>query len=85
MPKLSVIVPFYNVQQYAPDTLVSLRANTREDFEFLLVDDCSTDATPDILERAERELPGAVLIRHERNGGWPPRETPASTRHAVIT
>lgn len=69
MPKLSVIVPFYNVQQYASDTLVSLRANTRDDFEFILVDDCSTDATPDILARAERELPGAVLVRHETNGG----------------
>lgn len=67
--KLSVIVPFYNVQAYAPDTLGSLRANAREDFEFLLVDDCSTDGTPEILERAEREVPGAVLIRHERNGG----------------
>ncbi|MFI6205740.1 glycosyltransferase family 2 protein [Streptomyces sp. NPDC051041] len=69
MLKLSVIVPFYNVQQYAPDTLRSLRANAREDFEFILVDDCSTDGTPDILARAERELPGAVLVRHEQNGG----------------
>lgn len=67
--KLSVIVPFYNVQTYAPDTLKSLQANAREDFEFLLVDDCSTDGTPEILERAEREVPGAVLIRHEQNGG----------------
>ncbi|MGW7519726.1 glycosyltransferase family 2 protein [Streptomyces sp. NPDC054796] len=69
MVKLSVIVPFYNVQSYAPDTLRSLRANAREDFEFILVDDCSTDGTPEILERAERELPGAVLVRHEQNGG----------------
>jgi glycosyltransferase involved in cell wall biosynthesis len=67
--KLSVIVPFYNVQQYAPDTLRSLRANAREDFEFILVDDCSRDETPDILARAERELQGAVLVRHEENGG----------------
>ena len=67
--KLSVIVPFYNVQTYAPDTLKSLAANAREDFEFLLVDDCSRDETPEILERAERELPGAVLLRHEQNGG----------------
>jgi glycosyltransferase involved in cell wall biosynthesis len=67
--KLSVIVPFYNVQQYAPDTLRSLRANARDDFEFILVDDCSKDETPDILARAERELPGAVLVRHEKNGG----------------
>ncbi|WP_399140172.1 glycosyltransferase family 2 protein [Streptomyces sp. NBUA17] len=69
MPKLSVIVPFYNVRQYAPDTLRSLRANARDDFEFILVDDCSSDGTADLLERAESELPGAVLVRHERNGG----------------
>ncbi|MFF9089376.1 glycosyltransferase family 2 protein [Streptomyces sp. NPDC014991] len=69
MVKLSVIVPFFNVQQYAPDTLRSLRANAREDFEFILVDDCSRDGTPEILAHAERELPGAVLVRHERNGG----------------
>lgn len=69
MVKLSVIVPFFNVQTYAPDTLRSLRANARADFEFILVDDCSTDETPDILRRAERELPGAVLVRHEKNGG----------------
>ncbi|MEU9590541.1 glycosyltransferase family 2 protein [Streptomyces sp. NPDC048193] len=69
MPKLSVIVPFYNVRQYAPDTLRSLRANARDDFEFILVDDCSSDGTADLLARAEGELPGAVLVRHERNGG----------------
>ncbi|MEU6401615.1 glycosyltransferase family 2 protein [Streptomyces sp. NPDC046985] len=69
MVKLSVIVPFYNVQQYAPDTLKSLRANARDDFEFVLVDDCSRDETPEILARAGRELPGAVFVRHEQNGG----------------
>ncbi|KUL80692.1 MULTISPECIES: glycosyltransferase family 2 protein [unclassified Streptomyces] len=69
MVKLSVIVPFFNVRQYAPETLRSLRANARDDFEFILVDDCSRDGTPEILARAERELPGAVLVRHERNGG----------------
>lgn len=67
--KLSVVVPFFNVQRYAPDALRSLRANARDDFEFLLVDDCSTDGTPEILRRAVREVPGAVLLRHERNSG----------------
>ena len=67
--KLSVIVPFYNVRTYAPDTLASLRANAREDIEFILVDDCSTDGTADILRRARDGIPRAVVIRHERNGG----------------
>ncbi|MEU5186176.1 glycosyltransferase family 2 protein [Streptomyces klenkii] len=69
MVKLSVIVPFFNVQTFAPDVLRSLRANAREDFEFILVDDRSTDGTPALLERAGRELPGAVVLRHEHNGG----------------
>ncbi|MEU5099425.1 glycosyltransferase family 2 protein [Streptomyces sp. NPDC020996] len=72
MPKLSVIVPFFNVQQYAPDTLRSLRLNARPDFEFILVDDHSTDETPAILERAAEELSGVAqvrLVRHDRNGG----------------
>ncbi|MEU3076526.1 glycosyltransferase family 2 protein [Streptomyces laurentii] len=69
MVKLSVVVPFHNVQTYASDTLRSLRANAREDFEFLLVDDCSTDGTTELLARAEHEIPGARLLRHARNQG----------------
>ncbi|WP_069814660.1 glycosyltransferase family 2 protein [Streptomyces sp. TP-A0874] len=69
MVKLSVIVPFYNVREYAPDTLRSLRANARRDFEFILVDDCSTDDTAEILDTAARSLPGAVVVRHARNEG----------------
>ncbi|MFI9628756.1 glycosyltransferase family 2 protein [Streptomyces sp. NPDC052042] len=69
MVTLSVIVPFYNVQTYALDTLGSLRANAREDFEFILVDDASTDGTADILRRARDEIPGVVLRRHEQNQG----------------
>jgi glycosyltransferase involved in cell wall biosynthesis len=72
VPKLSVIVPFYNVQQYAPDTLRSLRLNARPEFEFILVDDHSRDDTPAILERAAEELSDVAsvrFIRREENGG----------------
>ncbi|MFD1832645.1 glycosyltransferase family 2 protein [Streptomyces desertarenae] len=69
MPKLSVIVPFHNVQDYAQDTLRSLAANARPGTEFILVDDCSTDATSEILDRAVRDLPRARLLRHEENRG----------------
>ncbi|WP_329040162.1 glycosyltransferase family 2 protein [Streptomyces sp. NBC_00178] len=69
MVKLSVIVPFFNVQAYASDTLRSLRANAREDFEFILVDDCSTDGTADLLRRAGEDIEGVVVRSHERNAG----------------
>ena len=72
VPKLSVIVPFYNVQQYAPDTLRSLRMNARQDFEFVLVNDKSKDETPAILDRAAEELSDVAqvqVLHHETNGG----------------
>jgi glycosyltransferase involved in cell wall biosynthesis len=72
VPKLSVIVPFYNVQQYAPDTLRSLRVNARRDFEFVLVNDKSKDETPAILDRAAEQLSDVAqvqVLHHETNGG----------------
>jgi glycosyltransferase involved in cell wall biosynthesis len=72
VPKLSVIVPFYNVQQYAPDTLRSLRMNARRDFEFVLVNDKSKDETPAILDRAAEQLSDVAqvqVLHHETNGG----------------
>jgi len=72
VPKLSVIVPFYNVRQFAPDTVRSLRANARPDFEFVLVDDHSDDGTAAVLERAAEDLSGVARVRHirrDRNGG----------------
>ncbi|MGY1433825.1 glycosyltransferase family 2 protein [Streptomyces reniochalinae] len=69
MPKLTVIVPCYNVQEFAEDTLRSLANNAGADTEFLLVDDCSTDATPEILDRWAYRLPGATILRHEQNRG----------------
>ncbi|MEV6108707.1 glycosyltransferase family 2 protein [Streptomyces sp. NPDC051940] len=68
-PRLSVIVPFHNVQEFAPDTIRSLVRNAGPDREFILVDDRSTDATGEILDRAVAELPNATLVRHETNQG----------------
>ncbi|AZM60402.1 MULTISPECIES: glycosyltransferase family 2 protein [unclassified Streptomyces] len=72
MPKLSLIVPFHNVRQYAPDTLRSLRANARPDFEFILVDDHSQDGTLALLERAAEDLADVARVRllpRGTNGG----------------
>ncbi|MEU8519407.1 glycosyltransferase family 2 protein [Streptomyces sp. NBC_01216] len=69
MPKLSVVVPFHNVGTYAPDTLRGLAVNADPDFEFLLIDDCSTDDTPDVLDRLADRIPNTTVIRHETNLG----------------
>lgn len=69
MPRLSVVVPLHNVGAFAESALRSLANNARPDFEFLLVDDCSTDSTSRAVDRWAEKLPRARVIRHERNLG----------------
>jgi hypothetical protein len=69
VPKLSVIVACYNVQDYLFDTLRGLARNAGPATEFILVNDASADATGDILERGAETLPQARVIHHERNQG----------------
>lgn len=72
VPKLSVIVPFHNVRPYAPDALRSLALNARRDFEFVLVDDHSTDGTADLVREAAGPLSRVAsvrVVRHEENRG----------------
>ena len=71
--RLSVIIPCYNEEQRLPRTLESARAwlerRFPDDFEMLLVDDGSTDATPDIAAEAARAHPAIRLIRQPENRG----------------
>ena len=67
--KLSVIVPFFNVDRYAPENLASLAQNASPDIEFMLVDDGSTDATSSILADGAERLRGSQLLRLGHNAG----------------
>ncbi|WP_121703828.1 glycosyltransferase family 2 protein [Streptomyces sp. E5N298] len=69
MPKLSVVVPMHNVEAFAESTLRSLANNADPDFEFLLVDDCSTDSTPWAIDRWAKGRSDTRVIRHETNRG----------------
>ncbi|MBR1409396.1 MAG: glycosyltransferase family 2 protein [Clostridia bacterium] len=52
---ISVIVPCYNAEKYLADCLRSLQGQSDPDFEALLVDDGSADASPEILSRFAAE------------------------------
>jgi len=64
MPKISVIIPCYNVQNYLDRCMESIIKQTigYEDLEIICVDDCSTDNTLDTLEKWEKDYPNNVLI-----------------------
>lgn len=68
MPKISVIVPIYNVEAYIGDCIESLKAQAFQDFEVICVDDGSTDASALRARVAIGDDPRFRLISRE-NGG----------------
>lgn len=69
MPKISVIIPIYNVEKYLDKCLWSVREQTFKDIEIICVDDCSPDESYLIVQRHAAEDPRVSLIRHEVNLG----------------
>lgn len=49
--RFSIIVPAYNVEKYIEEAIKSVLAQEFEDYELILIDDCSTDNTKNILEK----------------------------------
>ncbi len=52
---VSIIVPVYNAERFLRHTMDSVRAQTYTDWELLLVDDCSTDGSAQLIEEYARE------------------------------
>lgn len=55
MPKISVIIPVYNVEQYLERCLDSVCGQTLEDIEIICINDCSTDNSLEILNKYAKE------------------------------
>src|SRR3954453_20153701 len=69
MPRVSVVVPIYNVEDYLEECLDSLAAQTFEDLEVVMVDDSSTDGSAAIAESFAARHPRFRLVRRAANGG----------------
>jgi glycosyltransferase involved in cell wall biosynthesis len=68
MPKLSVIVPVYNVEEYLEDCLTSISNQTFSDFEIIAVNDGTLDRSREILERYLKKESRLKII-DKPNGG----------------
>lgn len=71
--KVSFAVAIYNVAAYVEECVRSLFEQTLDEIEVILVDDCSTDGSLDIIMRVLKDYPNrepnVKVIRHERNEG----------------
>lgn len=68
MPKVSVIVPVYNVEKYIEKCLDSLVNQTLKDIEIIIVNDGSTDNSKDIIKKYQEKYSNIVYVE-KKNGG----------------
>lgn len=69
MPKVSVIVPVYNVENYIDRCLNSLVNQTLHDIEIIVVNDGSTDNSINIIKKYQNEYANKVKCVEKENGG----------------
>lgn len=70
IPAVSVVIPMYNAEKYLVECLESILAQTLQDFEVILVNDCSTDNCRQIAESYLEKFGGRLkLYDNEKNSG----------------
>jgi glycosyltransferase involved in cell wall biosynthesis len=81
MPTVSVVVPNYNHARFLRQRIDSIFAQTYQDFELILLDDCSTDGSREILKEYARD-PRVRLDFNEANSGSPYKQWNRGVRTA---
>lgn len=67
-PKITVLMPVYNCEQYVGDAVQSILNQTYTDFEFLIIDDASTDTTVSVIKQFNDNR--IKLIEKPKNTGY---------------
>jgi glycosyltransferase involved in cell wall biosynthesis len=68
-PLISVLIPAYNVQIYVEEAINSLLTQTYQDFEIVIVDDCSTDNTLSLLNTMAKKDGRIKVFSKDKNSG----------------
>ena len=69
MPKVSIIVPVYNVEKYIEKCLNSLVKQTMEDIEIIIVNDGSKDNSINVINKFIKRYPEKIQYLEKENGG----------------
>ncbi len=64
IPLVSVVTPFYNTQDYLAECIESVLRQTHTNFEYILVDNCSTDGSSDIAKQYAARFPNKIRLFH---------------------
>jgi glycosyltransferase involved in cell wall biosynthesis len=69
LPTLSVIVPNYNHSKYLPQSVRAIMSQSVPATEVIIVDDCSTDNSMEVIQELANQYPTLKFVRNERNQG----------------
>ena len=69
-PLVSVCIPAYNAAGFIEETVNSVLAQSYRNIEILVGNNCSTDATGEIVDRLRQKDPRIVHVKHEQNLGY---------------
>ena len=67
MPAISVVMPVYNTKDYVAKAIQSILDQTFSDFEFLIIDNGSTDGSGTIINQFAQKDARIRVIRNEKN------------------
>jgi len=70
MPKISVVMTTYNDEKYINSSTQSILGQSFQDFEFIIVDDHSSDRTVDEIKKIAENEKRVVLIENKQNLGF---------------
>ena len=68
IPAISVIVPIYNVENYLEECVYSVLRQEFQDFEIILIEDCSTDNSKEICNKIKDIDSRIKIIYHTLKG-----------------
>ena len=66
---VSLVVPVYNMEDYLERCMTTLLAQTKKEYEIILVDDGSTDSSAEICDKYAEKYSDIVKVVHKSNGG----------------
>lgn len=75
---VSIITPSWNSMNYIEETIKSVQNQTYDQWELIIVDDCSVDQSADLIANLSNRDPRIRLIKHKKNSG------PAASRNTAL-
>jgi len=67
IPLVSVVTPFYNTQDYLAECIESVLRQTHTNFEYILVDNCSTDGSVEVVKKYVARFPDKIRLFHTKS------------------